>query len=283
MQTTPLPTMRFHVNKKLNKFCHLSVLYVECMPSTPAGGVLSNFNYLNRYAELKRDEIQDTLRKERVLSASEWFSYARALIRGPSGNHDDEPQTRLRNILNESDNAFDEIWTETETRLVKYKEQFITDWARAHDRVLSNLAELAKEKWATEEIDVAFVDCLNGGFAWQDSIALVPFPENDVEKKLLTHELSELITPQSMIVRKLRSYGLNVGLVHTIVDLIAYFSVKDLLENPERKGIKPNPNYYPAVGELFPFFESYSKNPSSYDDFETLIQDAFSEIKAPTH
>ncbi len=110
---------------------------------------------------------------------------------------------------------------------------------------------------------------------------MVPFPERDVEKKLLAHELSELITPQSMIVRRLRTSGLDVGLVHTIVDLIAYFSVKDFLENPERKGMKPNPNYYPAVGELFPFFESYSKNPSSYDSFETLIHDAFSEIKSP--
>jgi len=144
------------------------------------------------------------------------------------------------------------------------------------------IRDRAKEEWAADDIDVAFVDCLNGGFAWQDSIALVPFPESDVEKKLLAHELSELITPQSTIARKLKTSRLDVGMVHTIVDLIAYFSVKDFLENPERKGMKPNPKYYPAVNELFPFFETYAKNPSSYDDFETLIQDAFREIRAPT-
>jgi hypothetical protein len=183
--------------------------------------------------------------------------------------------------LDHNDSAFDEIWNETEKRLVKYNEQFQTYWEVVQDKVLTNLAGLAKKEWATDEITVAFVDCLNGGFAWHDSIALVPFPEIDVEKKLLAHELSELITPQSTIARSLRASGLSTDLVHTFVDLIAYFSAKDFLENPERKGMKPNPNYYPAVNELFPFFDRYSRNPSSYDSFEAVIQDALSEIRSP--
>jgi hypothetical protein len=58
-----LPRTNFQVNKKLNRFCHLSVLYAECMPAVVAAGVLSNTNDRNRHASLKRKEIQEPLQR----------------------------------------------------------------------------------------------------------------------------------------------------------------------------------------------------------------------------
>ena len=66
--------------------------------------------------------------------------------------------------------------------------------------------------------------------------------------------------------------------------MIAYFSVKDFIAkpvypHPERRGIRPNPNYYPAVEELYPLFEQYAKDPSAYADFDALVEDMVRKLK----
>ena len=120
--------------------------------------------------------------------------------------------------------------------------------------------------------------CLYGGFAWGDCVAFALFPDFEVEKKFLTHELSELITPSSQVTEALLKAGLDPGITHTVVDMIAYFAVKDYLKkpvypNPERKGIRPNPNYYPAAEKLFPVFDKYATNPSIYPNFEAFLEE----------
>ena len=135
---------------------------------------------------------------------------------------------------------------------------------------------MAKTHWKTDKIHVHFIDSLYGGFGWDDCIGFAAFPDMEVQKKFLAHELSELVTPQQIVARALRNAGLNLGTTHTVVDMLAYFSVKDFIAkpvfpNPERKGIKPNQNYYPSVDELFPIFERYAENPSAYPDFESFV------------
>ncbi len=66
--------------------------------------------------------------------------------------------------------------------------------------------------------------------------------------------------------------------------MLAYFSVKDFIAKPappniERKGVVPNKNYYPKVEELYPIFEDYSKNPSEYDDFASLVKKIVLRLK----
>jgi hypothetical protein len=83
----------------------------------------------------------------------------------------------------------------------------------------------------------------------------------------------------------LRKADLNLEIAHTVVDMLAYFSVRDFLAkpvypNPERKGIKPNPNYYPGAEELYPVFILYAENPSMYTGFEELVQDMIEKLKA---
>jgi len=93
------------------------------------------------------------------------------------------------------------------------------------------------------DIRVNFVDCLNGGFAWTDSIAVYPFPDMDVEKKFLAHELSELMTPTSTVIRILADAGLDESISHTVVDMLASSASKISSKILIEKGIKPNPSF----------------------------------------
>lgn len=192
----------------------------------------------------------------------------------------------LVNLLGEDREDYDEVWKTVQPLLKEYTYNFAAEWSLVGDRVVSNLSKLVNRNWDSEEVTVCFVDCLYGGFGWKDSIGLAPVPELDVGKKLLTHELSELITPQNVVAQSLRREGLEEnqaeyhhGLVHTIVDMIAYFSVREFLSNPERKGMKPNPNYYPCAEAIYPVFEEYVSDSTKRDSFEGLIQEVVLTLK----
>ncbi len=285
-----LPRVTFEVNRALNHFCHVSVLYSDSLPAELADGMLGNKAYRDKNGGLRQERILRALRETEPVRANAWYSLARQLMRTASleeaerGNGVAGGLQVMFGRLKQEDRDFDEIWSKTEARLEEYKARFQAIWSPMSDRVLARLSSLAKEDWDTEEIRVHFVDCLWGGFAWVDSIAFTPFPDLEVQKKFLTHELSELITPSQVVAKKLRETGLNPGIAHTVVDLIAYFSVTDFIEkpissHPERKGIRPNPNYYPAVDELYPLFEKYAMDPAAYTDFDTFVDEIVSVLK----
>jgi hypothetical protein len=189
------------------------------------------------------------------------------------------------NILHSDSDEWDKLWGPTRTRLDEYKQKFESVWTPISNSVLSRLSQLSKTEWMTEEIRVHFVDCLNGGFAWRDSIAFATLPDIEVQKKFLAHELSELLTPSRLIEQELKREGLDLGVTHTVVDMLAYFSVRDFIEKPahpnfERKGVVPNKNYYPKVEELYPIFEDYSKNPSKFDDFASIVKEIVLRLKS---
>jgi hypothetical protein len=196
-----------------------------------------------------------------------------------------EPMTdSFLNILSQGSNGWEQIWELTRPRLEEYRQKFESVWNPISNLVLSRLSQLSKMQWMADEIRVHFVDCLNGGFAWQDSIAFATLPDIEVQKKFLAHELSELITPSQLVAEELEREGLSATVTHTVVDMLAYFSVKDFIARPvppniERKGVFPNKNYYPKVEELYPIFEDYSKNPSQYDDFASLVKKIVLRLK----
>jgi hypothetical protein len=196
-----------------------------------------------------------------------------------------EPMTDLfLNILSCGSNGWEQIWDLTRPRLEEYKQKFGSLWSPISDSVLSRLSLLSKTEWMTDEIRVHFADCLNGGFAWHDSIAFATLPDIEVQKKFLAHELSELITPSQLVSEELERAGLDLGVTHTVVDMLAYFSVKDFIAKPahpniERKGVVPNKSYYPKVEELYPTFEDYSRNPSEYHDFASLVKKIVLRLK----
>ncbi len=190
------------------------------------------------------------------------------------------PVGQFFDIMKQDIHGYDDIWTSTKPRLEEYKKKFIEEWSPIGSQVLSRLSLLSKEDWTVNDIQVNFVDCLNGGFAWTDSVAVYPFPDMDVEKKFLAHELSELMTPTSTVVRILADAGLDERVSHTVVDMLAFFSVKDFVKNLDRKGIKPNPSYYPMADALFPLLEGYSKDPGAYPDFESFFKRALPLLEA---
>ncbi len=199
-------------------------------------------------------------------------------------SYDGQPSNVFLSLLRQGLADYDEIWERSRARLEEYKEKFSAIWTPISERVLSNLSALTESEWEANEIRIHFVDCLFGGFAWIDCIAFAAFPDFEVQKKFLTHELSELITPRSSVERELVGAGLDPQIAHTVVDMIAYFSVRDFIAkpvypHPERRGIRPNPNYYPAVEDLYSLFKRYAESPSSYNSFETLVQGMIMKLR----
>jgi hypothetical protein len=286
-----LPKVEFEVSRVVNEFCHTSVLYSELMPVELATGILMNKAYRERNAHLRRDEIRLELQKAGPFSSeSEWYIFATGLMRrSRSGGLESLSGTSrlaetFRKIRLDSMHGFEEIWGETRPRLEEYRERFESEWSRISDQVLSRLSLLAKTPWSLDRIRVHFIDCLYGGFGWTDCVGFTSLPDLEIQKKFLAHELSELITPQRIVVEALRNANLDPGIAHTVVDMLAFFSVRDFLvrpvfPNPWKKGLKPNPSYYPAAGELFPKFEYYADNPSMYGDFRALVQDMIPGLK----
>jgi len=286
-----IPNIEFAVSKAVNEFCHISVLYRELMPSELATGMLDNKTYESRNSRLQHDELRLQLQKLRPFPSDlEWYEFATGLMkRSPLGglealSTESGIVDLFQDIRQRRDFGFEEIWRDARPRLEAYKEKFESEWSPMSDQVLTRLSLLAKSPWTIERIRVHFIDCLYGGFGWNDCIGFAPFPDIEVQKKFLAHELSELITPRRSLVEALREASLDLETAHTVVDLLAYFSVRDFLAKPvfpgvEKKGIKPNPNYYPAVEELYPLFERYADRPSIYQDFRALVKDIVATLK----
>jgi len=283
-----VPKIEFEVSRVVNEFCHLSVLYADLMPSELASGILHNRNYQEQHRRQRNDETRLRLQKTGGFSSdSEWYTFATGLMkRDQSGGFrslscNSSFVEVFQDLRQRRAVGFDEIWKETRPRLEEYKYKFLSQWAPISDRVLLTLKDLAKAHWQTGRIQVHYIDCLYGGFAWNDCIGLTAVPDMEVQKKLLAHELSELITPQHAIMEALRGAGLKLGIAHTLVDMLAYFSVRDFLDPSirEKKGIRPNPKYYPEAEVLFPFFERYADNPSIYPNFAVLVQDMISYLR----
>jgi len=285
-----VPRIRLGVSGLVNKFCHFSVLYSDCLPLELSSGMLGNKVYVSRNSQLRKNSILRELQKAPI-SPRSWYAFARDLMR--TGDFEEvvsdwkgrEPMTDVfLNILSHGSNGWEQIWELTRPRLEEYKQKFGSVWSPITDSVLSRLSQLAKREWMTDEIRVHFVDCLNGGFAWHDSIAFATLPDIEIQKKFLAHELSELITPSQLVEAELERAGLDPGVTHTVVDMLAYSSVKNFIAKPvhpsiERKGVVPNKNYYPKVEELYPIFEDYSKNPSECDDFASLVKKIVLRLK----
>ncbi|OLE90405.1 MAG: hypothetical protein AUF79_10470 [Crenarchaeota archaeon 13_1_20CM_2_51_8] len=285
-----VPRIRLEVSSLVNEFCHVSVLYSDCLPLELSSGMLGNKVYASRNSQLRQNNILREFQRAPISSRS-WYSFARDLMRARdlkemvSGWKGREPMTDVfLNILSQGSNGWAQIWDLARPRLEGYKQKFESEWNPISDSVLSRLSQLAKVEWMTDEIRVHFVDCLNGGFAWHDSIAFATLPDVEVQKKFLSHELSELITPSPLVEKELRRARLDPEIAHTVVDMLGYFSVKDFIAKPadpnmERKGVVPNKNYYPKVEELYTLFEEYTKNPSKYDDFSSLVKKIVLRLK----
>src|SRR5437867_6675906 len=75
------PRISFGINRLVNEFCHLSVLYSDCLPSELDDGLLGNKSYRQQNASLRQDEVSHRLEKASQISPESWYYFTRALMR----------------------------------------------------------------------------------------------------------------------------------------------------------------------------------------------------------
>jgi hypothetical protein len=268
------------VNKYVNLFYHVCVLFSEYFPDEYSLGLLNNSAYMERYAHLKTDGLCQKFQDLWRYSYYAWDFIGKSLYNADTIASIREILKRVSqkqmdiwmDIFLEALPPYESIWRHVKGKLQEYCKKFEAEWKPIHKPILTKMSNITKVSWETDDIKVHFVDCVHGASSWIEDVVLPPFPDMDVEKKLFSHELVHILVPDYFLKTKLRSYGLSYNIAHTIVDLIAYFGVKDHVTEPERRGIKPNPSYYAEVNKLYPIFESCYKNPDQHQNFDEVLK-----------
>ncbi len=274
------PEIRFFVSKFVNLFYHLSVIFSEYFSDEESLGILNNAAYKETNAGLRTERLHRLFQSLQERSFYAWDFAGLSVFEADTMVHAREALLGASqqfgeiwlDIYSESLSPYEEKWAEIEPKLREYARRFEKEWNSVNDLVLSRMSNIAKRPWKPERINVHLVDCVNGASAWSKDIVLPPFPNGDVEKKLLAHELAHILVPDYFLKPKLQYYALDYSIAHTIVDLIAYFGIKEHVTEPERRGIKPNPNYYVQVDKLYPIFEDCHKYPDKYVSFDEILK-----------
>jgi hypothetical protein len=275
-----IPKVQFFVNEYVNLFYHLSVLFSEYFSDEESLGFLNNSAYRQKYEHLKTEKLHQLFQSLQEYSFYTWDFAGKSLFQAKNMDSASEVLKSTSQkvaeiwlqIYSEAFDSYGDVWAQTRPKLEEYAQKFEVEWEPISGLVLSRMSRIAKRPWKHEIINVHFVDCLYGASAWVKDVALAPFPDTDVEKKLLAHELVHTLVPDHFLRAKLRDFNLDLNLSHTIVDLIAYFSVKEHVTNPERRGIKPNPDYYEKVDRLYPILEDCYKHPEAYRSFDEILR-----------
>ena len=275
-----VPSVRFFVNKYVNLFYHVCVLFSEYFPDEYSLGILNNSAYRQQYGHLKTQALHQKFQGLWRHSYYSWDFIGKSLsevsaITSVEGILEKESQDQTEiwlGILSEALPSYEDIWAQAEVRLEEYKSRFEAEWSPTSELILTNMAKLVKLPWKIESINVNLVDCVYGAQSWVRDVVMPIFPVVDVEKKLLAHEIAHILVPDYFLKTRLKALGLDSAISHTIVDLIAYFGVKERVADPERKGIKPNPNYYVHVPELYPVFEDCFKTPDLCRNFDDVLR-----------
>jgi len=275
-----IPRIRFSISKYVNMFYHLCVLFSEYFPDEISLGLLNNPSYQQKYGHLKTGKLHLLFQSLQEHSFYTWDFMGLPLFETDDIQHANRilMNTSLKvsqlwsDIYQEALNSYEDIWTRTMPKLKAFASEFEPHWIPVQESILTKMADLAKSSWKTECVNVHFVDCIRGASAWISNVALAPFPNMDVEKKLLAHELAHTLVPDYSLKTKLRNLGLDGTLAHTITDLIAYFSIKEHVLEPEKRGIKPNPSYYKHVEELCQVFEECYKHPEKYRTLDQVLE-----------
>lgn len=280
MKLPTVPKLKFSVNKHVNLFYHLSVLFSEYFSDEESLGILNNEAYRQANGHLKTERLHQLFQRLQEHSFYTWDFVGKSLF---ETNTITQVEKVLRDksqklvdiwmeIYSESLNSYESIWVQTELKLKQYTQEFEEKWGSINESVLSRMADIAKCSWKQKFINVHFVDCVNGASAWITDIVLPPFLNIDVEKKLLAHELAHTLVPDYFLKPKLQNLALDQGIAHTFVDLIAYFSIKEHVADPEKRGIKPNPRYYVQVDKFYPIFEDCYNYPEKYRSFDEVLR-----------
>jgi hypothetical protein len=275
-----VPKVKFLVSKNVNLFYHVCVLFSEYFPDELSLGILNNSSYRQLYGCLKTESLHEKFQQLQLYSYYTWDFVGKSLFELNSTFSVRENLHIISRkiadiwlkIFEEALPPYEDTWAETREKLEKYEIAFETEWHPIYESVLNKMSNMAKLQWRIESINVHLVDCVHGAASWIEDVVLPPFPDMDVEKKLLTHELSHILMPEYFLKTKLQNLGLDPAISHTIVDLTAYFGIKEHLADTERLGMKPNPKHYVQVHELYPIFEECCENPDKHRNFDEILK-----------
>ena len=274
-----VPKIRFFINKYVNMFYHLCVLFSEYFPDEISLGILNNSTYRQEHEDLKTEKLHQLFQSLQEYSFYTWDFMGLPLFQTDKAVPASEILIKMSQkitqlwteIYQEALNPYETIWALTEPGLKTSISEFEPQWIPVQQSILTRMSSIAKLPWKKEYVKVHFVDCIRGGSAWITDVALPPFPNMDVAKKLLAHELAHTLAPDYFLKTRLQRFGLDWAIAHTVVDLIAYFSVKEHVVEPEKRGIKPNPSYYAHVEELYPVFEECYTHPEKYQSLDQVL------------
>src|SRR3989449_10791245 len=75
---TLVPRIRLEASSLVNEFCHVSVLYSDCLPLELSSGMLGNKVYVSRNSHLRQNSILRELQKAPISSRS-WYVFRQRL------------------------------------------------------------------------------------------------------------------------------------------------------------------------------------------------------------
>jgi len=242
--------------------------------------MLNNINYRQQHEHLKTQGLHQKFQHLWQYSYYTWDFVGKSLYEANSISSTkeilEETSQNLTDIWSEILSmalpSYEDIWAQTEAKLKEYASKFEAEWNPVCKSILTKMSDIAKLPWKIESINVHLVDCVHGASSWIGEVVLPPFPIIDIEKKLLAHEIAHILVPEYFLRTRLQLLGLDYAISHTIVDFIAYFGLKEHVTDLERRGIRPNPNYYVQVPKLYPIFEDLSKNPDQYQSFDEILK-----------
>ena len=260
------------------------------MPPELSSTILANRSYQEKYHHLRHDDTRLALQKTELFpSASDWYKFIVGLMKRDhtGGFRSFTQRTRFSVLFDDlrmrQATGFEPIWKEARVRLVNHQYAFSPLWSPINDRVLLRLRDLTRTHWETGKLYVYYIDCLQQDFVWDDCIGLAAIPEMDAQKMSLARQLSELITTQPVVIEELQKAGLDTGITQTFVEMFAYFSIREFFSfsTREKDVFRPNRRNYPLADVLFPIFEEYSENFSSFWNFETAVEDLVGRLVPP--
>jgi hypothetical protein len=288
LQRSEIPIVSIHVDEFINFYYHVTSLFPESFGpfSLQQGSV--DPRHKEKYGHVKTRPSEEAMR---TLSSLGWASRdpleVKLLLKGETDPLDSYGAALAwRELYMETIEAFRNIWrSELRGKLSRYAEKLSMAWDPISEDVLMKLSRYSKRSWPLPQIDIYLIDCLRGGTNTSGGVIIPPNPDLDVEKKLLTHELTHLLVSESSIRDLLKSLGVRIGglndTAHTVVDYIAFISARDHFVNPSRKGLKPNPDYFEEGFDLYPAFDEYAKTSSSYDTLENFVRYAVKQFPKP--
>jgi hypothetical protein len=288
LEKSEIPIVSFHVDEFFNFYYHVTGLFPESYGPFSLQRASIDPRHKEKYAHVRTRGSEEAMQ---ALTTLGWASRdpleVKLLLKGETRPIDSvSAALAWRDLYTETIEAFRSVWRiQLREKLSRYAEKLSTIWDPISEDVLMKLSGFSKRNWPLPQIDVYLVDCLRGGTNTSSSVIIPPYPDLDVEKKLLTHELAHLLVSENAIRDLLKSCGLRIGggndTAHAIVDYIAYISSRDHFVNQSRKGLKPNPDYYEEEFDLLQAFEEYAKTYSSYDTLENFVKYAVKQFPKP--